>query len=298
LELDLRQAQRLESVGHLAAGIAHEINTPIQYVGDNLRFLSDAFRDYQIVLQQYERLLSAALAGEISPGVLDKVRAARANGDMEYLGGEIPRALEQSLDGVGRVATIVRAMKTFAHPGSDEKMPADLNKALADTLIVANNELKYVADIVTDFGELPPVWCNVGDLNQVFLNLLVNAAHAIGDVVKVSGGRGEIRLRTRSENNEAILSFSDTGCGIPAAIQSRVFDPFFTTKEVGKGTGQGLAIARHIIVEKHNGRIAFEANLPQGTTFLLSLPIDGGRQSSDDNALPSPATCTDEVASL
>jgi len=298
LELDLRQAQRLESVGQLAAGIAHEINTPIQYVGDNLRFLSDAFQDCRIVFLQYERLLSAAVAGEIPPSLLDEVRAARANGDLEYLGGEIPRALEQSLDGVGRVATIVRAMKTFAHPGSDEKMPADLNKALSDTLIVANNELKYVADIVTDFGELPPVWCNIGDLNQVFLNLLVNAAHAIGDVVKVSGGRGEIRVRTRAENNEAIVSFSDTGCGIPAAIQSRVFDPFFTTKEVGKGTGQGLAIARNIIVEKHNGRIAFEANLPHGTTFSLSLSIDGRRQSSDDTARPVPALCEGEAVAL
>jgi two-component system NtrC family sensor kinase len=283
MELDLRHAQKLEAVGQLASGIAHEINTPIQYVGDNLRFLCDTFKDRQAVLVQYERLLGAVMAGEIPPGLIDEVNAAREDADLEYLALEVPKAFEQSLDGVERVATIVRAMKAFAHPGSNEKMRADLNKALSDALIVARNEVKYVADVVTDFGELPPVLCNVGDLNQVFLNLLVNAAHAIGDVVKKSDARGEIRVRTRYENNEALISISDTGCGIPAAIQSRVFDPFFTTKEVGKGTGQGLAIARNIIVEKHGGRITFEPNLPQGTTFLVSLPVDG---TSNDSSQP------------
>jgi PAS domain S-box-containing protein len=286
LELDLRHAQRLESVGQLAAGIAHEINTPIHYVGDNLRFLCDAFRDRQAVFLQYERLLLAAVDGEIPPGLTEEVKAAREEADLEYLAGEIPRAMEQSLDGVERVATIVRAMKAFAHPGSNEKMPADLNKALSDALIVANNELRYVADVATDFAELPPVWCNLGDLNQVFLNLLVNAAHAISDVVRMSGGRGEIRVTTRCKNNEVIISVSDTGSGIPPAIQARVFDPFFTTKVVGKGTGQGLAIARNIVVERHGGRIAFEPNLTQGTTFLVSLPIGGAPGARTTSAQP------------
>ncbi len=217
----------------------------------------------------------------------DEVKASREAADLEYLAGEIPKAMEQSLDGVERVATIVRAMKAFAHPGSNEKMPADLNKALSDALIVANNELKYVANVVTDFVELPPVWCNLGDLNQVFLNLLVNAAHAISDVVKKSGGKGEIRVKTRCDNNEVIVSVSDSGCGIPPAIQPRVFDPFFTTKEVGKGTGQGLAIARNIVVERHGGRIAFEPNLPQGTTFLVWLPIGGTPGASTNSAQPA-----------
>jgi signal transduction histidine kinase len=275
MELDLRHAQKLEAVGQLASGIAHEINTPIQYVGDNLRFLCEAFKDRQSTMLQYDRLLSAALAGEIPPGLAAEVNAAKQDADLEYLSREIPKAFEQSLDGVDRVATIVRAMKAFAHPGSNEKMRADLNKALSDALIVARNEVKYVADVVTDFDGLPPVLCNLGDINQVFLNLLVNAAHAIGDVVKNTGERGKIQVTTRCENNEAIITISDTGSGIPAAIRSRVFDPFFTTKEVGKGTGQGLAIARNIIVEKHGGRIRFDPNLPQGTTFMIALPVDG-----------------------
>ena len=282
LELDLRHAQKLEAVGQLAAGIAHEINTPIQYVGDNLRFLSDSFREREAVLAQYERLLAEPLAGEITPGFNDRVKAVQQDADMEYLCREIPRALEQSLDGVERIATIVRAMKSFAHPGSDEKKPADLNQALSDAIIVATNELKYVADVVQDFGELPAVWCNLGDINQVFLNLLVNAAHAIGDVVSKNGSRGEIRIRTRCEGGEVVVSISDTGCGIPAAVQSRVFEPFFTTKEVGRGTGQGLAIARNIVVERHGGRITFEPNLPQGTKFLVSLPVGGTRDTSNE----------------
>jgi PAS domain S-box-containing protein len=291
LELDLRHAQRLEAVGQLAAGIAHEINTPIQFVGDNLRFLCDAFRDRQAVFFQYERLLHAALVGEVSPEMAAQVKAVREEADLEYLAVEIPKAMEQSLDGVERVAAIVRAMKAFAHPGSNEKMPADLNKALSNALIVTNNELKYVADVVTDFAELPPVWCNLGDLNQVFLNLLVNAAHAIGDVVKNNGARGEIRVKTLHANHEAIISISDTGCGIPAAIQSRVFDPFFTTKEVGKGTGQGLAIARNIVVDRHGGKISFEPNLPQGTTFVVSLPVDRTPEASPEEAqLPQPSS--------
>ena len=287
LELDLRHAQKLEAVGQLAAGIAHEINTPIQYVGDNLRFLSDSFREREAVLLQYERLLAGPLAGEIPRGFNDQVKAVQENADIEYLGREIPRALEQSLDGVERIATIVRAMKSFAHPGSDEKKPADLNQALSDAIIVATNELKYVADVVQDFGEIPAVWCNLGDINQVFLNLLVNAAHAIGDVVRKSGSRGEIGVRTRCEGAEVIVSISDTGCGIPAAVQSRVFEPFFTTKEVGRGTGQGLAIARNIVVERHGGRIAFEPNLPQGTTFIVSLPIGGTPDSSANEERPA-----------
>lgn len=286
LELELRHSQRLEAVGNLAAGIAHEINTPIQYVGDNLRFLCDTFQERQIVLAEYERLLAAATAGEVPPEIICAVNAARAAADLEYLEREIPKALEQSLDGVDRVATIVRAMKSFAHPGGTDKMPADLNKALSDALIVARNEFKYVAEVVTDFAELPPVWCHIGDLNQVFLNLLVNAAHAVGDVVKASGAKGEIRIRTRSEGRDALITVSDTGCGIPEQIGSRVFEPFFTTKEVGKGTGQGLAIARNIVVEKHGGKISFEPNYPQGTTFVVSLPIDGAKTAGNPNTEP------------
>jgi signal transduction histidine kinase len=288
MEVDLLHSQKLEAVGELAAGIAHEINTPVQYVGDNLRFLRDAFKDRQTVFLLYEQLLDAALTGQIPRDLLAKLKAARADADLNYLATEIPKAMEQSLDGVDLVATIVRATKAFAHPGSTEKMPADLNKALANALIVARNELKYTADVVTDFGDLPLVWCSLGDLNQVFLNLLVNAAHAIAPAAKNGGPRGEIRITTRCENNEAVISITDTGCGIPEAIRSRVFDPFFTTKEVGKGTGQGLAIARNIVVERHGGRISFAPNFPGGTTFSVFLPV-GVTPATLDAAQSAPA---------
>jgi len=274
LELELLTSQRLEAVGHLAAGIAHEINTPIQFVGDNLHFLHDVFADRQAALEKFDsQLHQGVLAGDTPGSILELWEQAQQASDMEYLATEVPNALKQSLDGVERIATIVRAMKAFAHPGQKEKVAADLNKALADTLTVARNELKYVADVETDFGDLPPVVCHLADLNQVFLNLLVNAAQAIGAVMKESGVKGRIRVKTRADGDCVTVSISDTGCGIPEAIKSLVFDQFFTTKEVGHGTGQGLALARSIVVEKHGGRIAFGPNLPQGTTFVVSVPI-------------------------
>jgi PAS domain S-box-containing protein len=274
LELELQSSQRLEAVGHLAAGIAHEINTPIQFVGDNLHFIQGAFENRQAAMGKYDcELKRAVLAGEAPGSVLESWEKAQEAADMEYMAVEIPKALAQSLGGVERIATIVRAMKAFAHPGQREKVAADLNKALADTLTVARNELKYVANVETDFGDLPPVVCHLADLNQVFLNLLVNGAQAIGSVMKESGVKGQIRVKTRMDGNWVTVTISDTGCGIPEAIKSRVFDQFFTTKDVGRGTGQGLALARSIVVDKHGGRIAFEPNLPQGTTFVVSVPI-------------------------
>jgi PAS domain S-box-containing protein len=283
LELERQTSQRLEAVGHLAAGIAHEINTPVQFVGDNLHFIRDAFENRQAAMETFTRQLNqAVLEGDAPRDVLQCWEKAQEAADAEYLATEIPKALEQSLGGVERIATIVRAMKAFAHPGKKEKAAADLNKALVDTLTVARNELKYVADVETDFGDLPPVVCHLADLNQVFLNLLVNAAQAIGAVVKESGVKGRIRVTTRRDGDCATVTISDTGCGIPEAIRTRVFDQFFTTKEVGRGTGQGLALARSIVVDKHGGKIAFEPNLPQGTTFVVSLPIGPADAVSPD----------------
>src|SRR5581483_2674857 len=251
LEAELHQAQRLESVGQLAAGIAHEINTPIQYVGDNIRFIQEAFEARRTVLDHYEQLRLSAEAGAVMPAQLAQLARAVEDADMEYMNQEIPKAVAQSLDGVERVATIVRAMKEFAHPGHKDKAAADLNQALANALIVARNEFKYVADAETDFAELPPVVCHIAEMNQVFLNLLINAAHAIAEVVKQTQDRGKIRVRTWQDGKQVMIAISDTGCGIPEEIRSKVFDPFFTTKPVGRGTGQGLAIARSIVVEKH-----------------------------------------------
>ncbi|PWU04754.1 MAG: hypothetical protein C5B51_16190 [Terriglobia bacterium] len=273
LEFELHQAQRLETVGQLAAGIAHEINTPIQYVGDNIRFLQEAFNDYQAVFREMDPWLQPGGAEEADrvPGA---VRNAMDNVDFEYVSTEIPKAISQSLDGVERVATIVRAMKEFAHPGEKQKTAADINQALANALIVGRNEFKYVADVETDYGELPPVVCDIAEMNQVFLNLLINAAHAIGDVMRRTSQRGKITVRTRQVNERAVIAISDTGCGIPEAIRSKIFDPFFTTKPVGRGSGQGLTIARSIVVDKHGGALTFEANGSQGTTFVISVPLE------------------------
>ena len=280
-EMELRQAQKLESVGRLASGIAHEINTPIQFVGDNTRFLQDSFAGLQTLLAKYQELRDAATAGAVSPGLLDELRGTEEQSDCAYLLEEIPKALTQTLEGVTQVATIVRAMKEFAHPERKERVAADINKALLNTLTVARNELKYVANVETEFGDLPLVVCNISDLNQVFLNLLVNAAHAIGNVVKQSGKKGKIRVRTAAEGKTVLVAISDTGCGIPEGIRNRIFDPFFTTKEVGRGTGQGLAIARSVVVERHKGSLSFESVLGEGTTFYVRLPIQSGDSSEN-----------------
>jgi signal transduction histidine kinase len=269
LQGQLDQAQRLESVGRLAAGIAHEINTPIQFVGDNTRFLQDAFARFEKMIQAYRRYVDGA--GDAA--LLADTRRAEEEADIGYLSEEVPKALEQTLDGVGRVATIVRAMKDFAHPDQGEKVPTDLNHALLSTLTVARNELKYVADVETDLGDLPSVPCYVGQLNQAFLNILVNAAHAIADVVGDTGEHGRIRVQTRREADGVLIAIADTGGGIPEHVRDRVFDPFFTTKDVGRGTGQGLAIARNVIVERHGGSLSFETEMARGTTFFIHLPL-------------------------
>ena len=276
MEVELRHGQKLEAVGRLAAGIAHEINTPIQFIGDNTRFLQDSFRDTLEMIAKYEQIYEEAAKGSPNPALLVELDAIRQKIEWSYLRVEIPKAMDQALDGVNRVATIVRAMKEFSHVDrSAEKTAADLNKALESTLIVARNEVKYVADVQTDFGPLPPVICHLGDLNQVFLNLLVNAAHAIAEVAGPNGEKGLITLRTTCDDEFVTVSIQDSGTGIPEAVRGKVFDPFFTTKEVGKGTGQGLALARAVVVDKHGGTLTFETQMGKGTTFFVRLPISG-----------------------
>jgi PAS domain S-box-containing protein len=277
LEHQLLQAQKLESVGQLAAGIAHEINTPTQYIGDNVRFLKEAFHDLEGVRASYERLLAAAqnnaVSGETVQEVMDRLQHADAN----YLFEEIPKAIDQSLEGVTRVAKIVGAMKEFSHPGTKDKTQLDLNHAIECTLTVARNEWKYVAELETEFDpSLPRIACQPGEFNQVILNLIVNAAHAIADVVGKDGSKkGTIKVQTRNCKDWAEIRIHDTGTGIPDSVRARVFDPFFTTKEIGKGTGQGLAIARSVVVDKHGGTIHFETAEGRGTTFVIRLPKEG-----------------------
>jgi PAS domain S-box-containing protein len=271
MEAQLRQAQKLESV----AGIAHEINTPVQYIGDNLRFVTESFTALNRLLAEHQKLLAAAMKGQISPELTTGVEAATCEADLPFLEKEIPKALQQSLEGVNRVAAIVNAMKEFSHPGVAEKVPVDLNKAIQTTITVARNEWKYVAELATDFdASLPHVPCYPGEFNQVILNLLVNAAHAIGDVVRrTPGSKGLITITTRHDKHWTEIRVADTGTGIPTAIRDRIFEPFFTTKEVGKGTGQGLAIARATIVRKLAGELTFESAEGKGTTFIIRLPI-------------------------
>lgn len=286
MEVELRHAQKLEAVGALAAGIAHEINTPIQFVGDNTRFLQDAFRDAVELVKAYEDYCERARNGTADTDALARAGAARKKADWEYLETEVPKALDQALDGVNRVATIVRGMKEFSHVDrSSHKAAADINKALESTLIVARNELKYVADVGVQFGDIPAVHCHLGDLNQVFLNLLINAAHAIGDVVKGTAKKGSIDVRTRQDGERIEIAISDTGTGISDEVREKVFDPFFTTKEVGKGTGQGLALARAIVVEKHGGTLTFETEVGKGTTFYIRLPIE---ERAEDHEATAP----------
>jgi two-component system, NtrC family, sensor kinase len=275
MEAHLRQAQKLESVGQLAAGIAHEINTPIQYIGDNIRFVLESFAELSGLLAECQKLATAVEVNAATAEMLQAVESISRTADLDYLSREIPAAARQSLEGVMHVAKIVRAMKEFSHPGSAEKVPVDLNHAIETTLTVARNEWKYVAETVTDLApDLPPVPCLPGEFNQVILNLIVNAAHAIGDVVKnVEGAKGTIRIATRLVGSWAEIAISDTGGGIPENIRHRIFEPFFTTKEVGKGTGQGLAIARSTIVKKHGGELLFESTAGKGTTFTIRLPV-------------------------
>jgi signal transduction histidine kinase len=241
-------AQKLESVGRLASGVAHEINTPVQFVSDSITFVRESL---------------AALLPVLHPEIHDP--------DLEYVYNEVPKALDLALDGLSRVATIVRSMKAYTHPDTESDAPTDLNHAVQTTLTIARSEFRHVADLETNFGDLPLVSCNAGEINQVVLNIVLNAAHAIGDQVNGSGQRGRLTVATRRDGDHAVIEIGDTGGGIPDHVRHRIFDPFFTTKDVGKGTGQGLALA-HSVIEKHRGTLTFET-APGQTTFFVRLPL-------------------------
>ncbi|MBN9662101.1 MAG: PAS domain S-box protein [Acidobacteria bacterium] len=275
LETELGHSRKLEAVGQLAAGVAHEINTPIQYVGDSVQFLKEAFESFVQLLPHYRRLAAMPAGAEEVAAITTEIKRQEEEMDLDWLLNEIPSSFTRCLDGIERVARIVRAMKEFAHPDGREKRPADLNHAIQSTLTIAHNEYKYVADIETHFGDIPNVICHVSELNQVFLNLIVNAAHAIAGHLENTGLRGAIGITTSRQGQNVRIDIEDTGGGIPDEIRDRIFEPFFTTKAVGKGTGQGLAIARSVVVDKHGGTLTFKSNHGLGTTFTVLLPIDG-----------------------
>mgnify|MGYP001181000754 CR=1 FL=1 len=277
LERELARAQKLEGIGQLAAGIAHEINTPTQFVGDNLRFLQEATSGLSTIARLGRELVQAARNGTLEPALLERFEAAWEEADVDFLLEEAPQAVSQGLEGVARVTKIVQAMRDFAHPGSaDEKVPLDLNKAIESTVTVARNEWKYHAELELDLDpSLPPVPVIPSDFNQVVLNLVVNAAHAVSDAVGDSGRKGKITVRSRLRGRWAEVRVEDTGCGIPEDIRDRIFDPFFTTKPPGRGTGQGLAICHTAVVERHGGSITVESEVGKGTTFIVRLPVEG-----------------------
>ena len=259
LALELRMAQKLEAVGRLASGVAHEINTPMQYVSDNVTFLSDSVDDLARVIGAYrvDRERGDAVAAEV---------------EADYLLAELPGAMQRARDGVKRVTDIVRAMKEFSHPDSGSRSAADINKALEATLDVARSEYKHIATVDLKLEPVPLVSCNIGELNQVFLSLLVNAAHAI----EASGkdlSSGKISIATHHAGAEVLVTVKDNGCGIKPEHLDKIFDPFFTTKEVGKGTGQGLAISRSIVVDRHGGALDVHSIVGTGTQFTVRLPV-------------------------
>jgi PAS domain S-box-containing protein len=274
LEMELQLAQRLESVGQLAAGIAHEINTPIQFVSDTTSFVQGAVLDLMELLSIDAELWEAAEQGAVAPELLERVRAATADADLEYLNERLPAAFERMTDGLTRVADIVSAMRTFAVPPSLERAPVDINAAVRNTLVVTANEYRQVAELTTEFGDIPTLNGNVGEINQVLLSLIVNASHAIADALGDDGGQGRLHVRTSYDDEGVLISIADSGCGIPNEIADRIFDQFFTTKAVGKGTGQGLAIARRLVVDRHGGSLSFESQNGEGTTFFIRLPLN------------------------
>jgi len=278
----LLQSEKLGAIGHLAAGVAHEINTPLQYIGDNLHFAKSAVGDLLAHGARVRDLVGGAVTPERRSELLRSLAESEREGDIEYVTGALPQAIERSLEGIGRVTTIVRALKTFAHPNSHEIVPVDVAGIIESTVAVATNEWKFVAELVISIDPLlPHVRCAGGEIGQVLLNLIVNAAHAIGDRVGASGEKGRIFVEARRVGDACELRVRDTGTGIPEHARSKVFDPFFTTKEVGKGTGQGLALAHATIVNHHGGTIRFETEVGVGTTFIVTIPLDGAPVPSE-----------------
>jgi PAS domain S-box-containing protein len=281
MEVQLRQAQKLESIGQLAAGISHEINTPTQFVGDNTQFLKEAFSDLKGLIDSYAELARTLESQDGLTHLVTPVREKEAAIDLEFLEQEIPRAIDQAIEGVGRISKIVRAMKEFSHPGLVGKVETDINRAIRTTLEVSRNEWKYVAEIQPDLAEeLPKILCVPDQINQVFLNLIVNAAHAIADHLEASTERmGTIGISTRLVHGQVEVRVSDSGTGVPEEIKGRIFDPFFTTKAVGKGTGQGLCIAYTTVVEQHGGTLRVEDNPEGGAVFVVTLPLESTQQT-------------------
>jgi two-component system NtrC family sensor kinase len=268
MENQLRHAQKMEGVGILAAGIAHEINTPLQYLTDNTLFVKDSFSKIYPIL---EKIIQFSMVGPFDLENIEELKEDFKKIDMKFLAKEIPQSIEESLNGLKIVREIVAAMKNFSHPGKSDKQYANLNKAIKSTITITRNVWKYTSEVETDLDEkLPELKCHLGDINQVILNMITNASDAIAE----KGDKGIIKISTFVKDKNIYIKIGDTGGGIPQDLKEKIFQPFFTTKEVGKGTGQGLAISYDIIVNKHNGSIDIDTEEGIGTTFIIKLPIE------------------------
>jgi len=272
MEAELRLAQKLESIGHLAAGIAHEINTPIQYISDNTLYLSAAFDSFVTLFNQLLPLADDTVDHAML--IAEAVETLKT-GDLADPAEDVPDAIAETLEGIEQVASIVKSMKEFSHLGSQEKCSVDVNHALETTATVARGEWKHAAEIEWQLAEnLPEIYAVAAELNQVFLNLLVNAAHAVAAAHGTSGdGPGLIRIATTVEGDGVVVRLTDNGIGIPDDVKEHIFDPFFTTKDVGEGSGQGLSVARSIVVNHHDGMIDAESVPGVGTTLSVWLPL-------------------------
>jgi len=275
MEMQLMQDQKLKSIGELAAGVAHEINTPTQYVNDNVHFLKTSVMDLMEITKLSLGIDDCRGSVKSIDEVLHQIREKAASADFEYLRTEIPLAIEQSIEGLNRISAIVKSMKSFSHPGHETLASIDINGVVNDTITISRNEWKYDADIETDLDPAAPeVLGDSAEITQVLLNIIVNASHAVKDAIKDGLiDRGKITVMTKGKAGNLVISIADNGTGTPPEVQPKIFDPFFTTKEVGRGTGQGLAISYHIIVEKHRGRLYFSTEPGRGTTFYIRLPL-------------------------
>lgn len=295
LHARLLQAQKLESVGHLAAGIAHELNTPAQFIATNIHFIDQLFSESCQVLASLLELHRSVKEGKVTEAQMQTIEEQVTLFDWDYLKEEIPKAISQSQEGIERITSIVRAMKEFSHPGGKKKTASDLNRIVETTITVSRNEWKYVATVTTDLDPgLQPVPCLANEVGQALLNLLINAAHAIKKKLgkSVEGDKGKITISTRQQEQYVEIRIADTGCGIPGEIRDKVFEPFFTTRDVGKGTGLGLAIAYDVVTGKHGGTLTFESEPGGGTTFIIRLPrskIGEVKESHTDVGATTPA---------